>query len=154
MSESKELFVRVTGTLVPVTQEIYLEYYRGERRMRYYERDIKTESAIRDKSGNITGYRPAKEDSLDRLLETGVDYADDSAGAEEIVMDNETVMELYNALNQLSVSERSLIDALFFSNDGAGMNEREYAALSGVKQQSVNERKRRVLGKLKKLLEN
>jgi DNA-directed RNA polymerase specialized sigma24 family protein len=34
------------------------------------------------------------------------------------------------------------------------MSEREYARLTGVSQPSVNQRKTRILGKLKKLLEN
>ena len=76
MSKDKQYFINAGGQRVPVTVEVYLAYYRSARRMRYFERDIKTESAIRDKDGNITGYRPAKEDSLDRLVETGEDYAD------------------------------------------------------------------------------
>jgi RNA polymerase sigma factor (sigma-70 family) len=153
MSENKQLFISIQGQLVPVTEEIYLTYYRARRRMRYYEHDIKTGKPIRNQEGVITGYKPPKEDSLDRLLETGMDFPD-SVNVEETIINAMIVTKLHEVLGELTDSERELIDALFFSNDGDGMNERKYAKQIGVSQQSINERKQRILRKLKKLLEN
>ena len=150
----KQYHVSINGQLVEVTEEQYLAYYRSERRMRYFERDIKTETAIRDKDGNIIGYAPSKEDSLDRLLEKGGDFADESESVEDKTIREKMLEKLREVLDELTNDERELIDALFFANGGDGMTEREYAKLKGVKQQSVNERKRRILGKLKNILEN
>jgi DNA-directed RNA polymerase specialized sigma subunit len=150
----KQYRVNINGTLVDVTEEQYLAYYRSERRMRYFERDIKTETAIRDKDGQIIGYAPSKEDSLDRLLEKGNDFADDSEPVVDGTIKRIMIEKLHVALDELAADERELIDALFFSNNGDGMTEREYAAISGIPRKTIAYRREKILGKLKKLLEN
>jgi len=152
MSENKQLYIYANGQRVPVTEEVYLAYYRSIRRDRYYERDIKTENAVRDKDGNITGYNPAKEDSIDRLMEAGEDYTDENGSVEDIVFRVDMADRLYEVLDDLSKTERELIEALFFSSRGNGMTEREYAAIIGVPQKTINDRKKRILAKLKKIL--
>ena len=154
MLDSKKLFINIDGRLVPVTEEVYLVYYRSERRMRYFERDIKTGKAIRDDTGNITGYKLSKEDSLDRLIENGADFVDGGVNVEDSIISAIMMDKLYEALGKLPASERQLIEALFFSNGGDGMTEREYAKASGIPQQTINSRKSRILGKLKKLFRN
>ena len=150
----KQFFIRVGGQSVEVTQAVYLAYYRSKRRDRYFERDIKTETAIRDKDGNVIGYRPAKEDSLDRRMEAGEQFAAVQTSVEDTVLCDLMAEELHEALDKLSESERELIHALFFSNGGSGMTERECAGLLGVSQPNVNGRKRRILVKLKNILRN
>ena len=147
----KQYCVNIGGALVDVTEEQYLAYYRSQRRMRYFERDIKTETAIRDKDGRITGYAPSKEDSLDRLLENGADFADETESVEDSAIKKELIEKLREALDELTADERELIDALFFAN-GDGMTEREYAKISGIPQKTINDRKAKILAKLKKLL--
>ena len=154
MTDNKQFCVRVDGQLVPVTEEVYLAYYRSERRMRYFERDIKTESAVRDRNGNITGYKPAKEDSLERLTEAGEDYADDSESVEDAVVRAMMSDKLHEVLGKLPDSDRELIDALFFSNSGDGITERECAAKLGISKTALHARKEKVLAKLRRLLEN
>jgi RNA polymerase sigma factor (sigma-70 family) len=154
MSENKQFYIHTNGQRVPVTEEIYLAYYRSIRRDRYYECDLKTESAVRDKDGKITAYRPSKEDSLERLQETGKDYADEGVSIEDAVIRAFMADKLYEALGSLPERERELIEALFFSNGGNGMTERDYAAVSGIPQKTINDRKKRILAKLKKLFGN
>jgi len=154
MPDNKEFFVRVDGQLVPVTEEVYLAYYRSKRRDRYYERDIKTESAVRDEDSNVTGYKPAKEDSLDRLMEAGEDYANDGEGVEDVTIHALMSDKLRDILGKLPGNDRELINALFFSNGGDGMSEREYSDMSGVPRKTVAYRKERILSKLKKLMGN
>jgi RNA polymerase sigma factor (sigma-70 family) len=154
MTDNKQFFVRMDGQRVAVTEEVYLAYYRSERRMRYIERDIKTGAATRDKDGNITGHKPAKEDSLDRLIDAGADYADSHESVEDAAIRAMMSDKIREAVGKLPDSDRELITVLFFSNGGDGMTEREYAKIAGVSQQSVNERKLRILSKMKKLLEN
>ena len=152
MSENKQFYVRIDGQLIPVTEEVYLAYYRFARRMRYFERDIKTESAIRDEDGSIIGYKPAKEDSLDRLTEAGEDYADGCESVEDAVIRAMMSDKLRDALSELPDGERELIDALFFSNDGDGMTVRDYASLNGIPFTTIQSRKAKILSKLKKQL--
>jgi RNA polymerase sigma factor (sigma-70 family) len=150
----KQYRVNVGGTLVDVTEEQYLAYYRSQRRMRYFERDIKTETAIRDKDGNITGYAPSKEDSLDRLLERGDDFADEAESTLDSLIKQALFEKLSEVLGDLPAAERELIDALFFSNGGDGMTEREYAKQTGLSKTAIHARKEKILAKLKKSLES
>ena len=154
MPENKQFFIRVRGQLVPVTEDLYLKYYRSKRRDRYYEHDIKIERAVYDQDGHITGYRPAKEDSLDRRMEAGEDFAEDCESTEDAVLRAIMAESLHGALDQLEQGERALIDALFFSNGGEGMTEREYAAQFGVSKTALHSHKMKILAKLRGLLEN
>ena len=140
---NKHFFIRVGGQLVPVTEEVYREYHRMNRRERYLEE----RDAVHGKvlySGMDT----------DEMLgeETIPDL--NAKSAEQIVVDEIMGELLRQCLGLLSEDERKLIDALFFSNSGIGMSEREYAAVSGIPQQTINSRKARILAKLKKLLRN
>jgi len=154
MTDNKQFFVRVDGQRVAVTEEVYLEYYRSERRMRYCERDIKTGRFVRGKDGNIAGYNPAKEDSLDRLIDTGADYADDCESVEDAAVRAVMSDRLREAIGKLVDGERELIDALFYSNGGDGMSEREYSEINGIPRKTVAYRREKIIRKLKKLLES
>lgn len=154
MPENKQFCISINGKQVPVSEEVYLAYYRAERRMRYFQRDIKTESAERDKNGTIIGYKPAKEDSLDRLTGGGEDYADDSEGVEDAAIRAVLSYRLHEVLDELPDADRELIDALFFSNGGDGMTEREYAAKLGLSKTALHARKEKVFTKLRNLLKN
>jgi len=145
----KQFFIRAGGQIVEVTQEVYLVYYRSKRRDRYFERDLKTERPIRRK-GCVIGYAPAKEDSLDRLMDAGEQFAAVQESVESTVILGLMADDLHKALDELIDADRDLIDALFFH----GMTEREYADALGVSQPSVNERKRRILARLKNFIEN
>ena len=153
MSQNNQFFIRVQGQSVPVTEEVYRAYYRSKRRDRYFEHDIKIETAVYDQAGNVTGYKPAKEDSLDRLMEAGNDYADGCESVEDTAICTIMADKLRKSLRLLNEEERDLIEALFFSNDGHGMTEQDYADKTGLSQQLVNARKQAILAKLKKFLE-
>ena len=70
-------------------------------------------------------------------------------GIEEEMIRAEDNRRLYQALEELNVEERLLIDALFFS----GITESELAARLGVTQQAVSKRKKRLLRKLREKIE-
>lgn len=149
----KDFYISVQGMPVKVSKTIYLEYYQSKRRDRKFEFDLKHKSAKRNKHGEIIGYRPAKEVSLDELLENGECFADDAESTEDTTMRNIRAEILRNALTELTNDERELIEALYFSNNGSGMTEREYSAISGILQKTVNNRKRAILSKLRKFMQ-
>ena len=63
--------IRIGRTVVPVSDEIYKEYYKMKRRARYLEKDIKFGSSIVDpETGRVIGYKPNKEDSIQRLMDS------------------------------------------------------------------------------------
>jgi len=154
MTENKQFSIRIGGKQVEVAEEIYYAYYRSKRRDRYFEQDIKIETAIRDKDGKITGYAPSKEDSLERLIDAGAEYADDSDSVEAVVLRAIETGALYKAMDKLPELDRELVEALFFGgDDGMGMSEREYAKASGIPRKTIAYRRDKALGALKKILE-
>ena len=70
----------------------------------------------------------------------------DTAGQAEISL---LLDKLKKALVILPDSDRQLIDALFTQ----GLSEREWSALSGIPQKTINDRKKRLLLKLRKIFE-
>jgi hypothetical protein len=150
----EKYYIKVKRASVEVTKDIYLEYYRSKRRDRYFEHDLKAEVATYRKDGHVIGYKPSKEDSLDRLMETGADFSDQCESLEDIVINGITVEILNSALRLLPEDEWELIEALFYSNDGDGMTERAYTAICGIPHQTIDVRKIKILARLKKILEN
>ncbi len=142
--------ISISGTLVRVSKNVYLSYYRSKRRDRYYEQDIKTETAIYDGSGSIIAYAPSKEDSLNRLIEAGADFEDVCDSVEDVALTLVMVEKLRECLNLLTTSERALIQALFLE----GKTERKYAQEAGIPRKTINNRRRAIIAKLKKLLKN
>lgn len=59
----------IDGQLIEVTDEIYSVYMKGDRKMRYFEADLKSERVILDEDGHVLQTVPSHEDSLDRLMD-------------------------------------------------------------------------------------
>jgi len=146
--EKEQFFISVKGTRVEVSEEVYLIYYRSKRRERYFEQDIKSEKPIRDEDGNIIGFHPSKEDSYERLISVGEEFASEQDSIEDMVFGRIMSDKLHEALDRLPDDERALINTLFFD----GMTERQAAAMLGLSQKGVNKRKAKILKKLKKIL--
>ena len=140
----KKYIVTCEGKDVEVTEEIYrlfvVEPENEERRDRWakvgrIEIDLKKE--------NVT-FHPCKEDSIDRLTETGLEIEDTSVSVEAL----DTAVMVKQALEQLSHDERYLIESLFY----AGKSEWELAKELGVTQNKIHYHKNRILAKMNKYL--
>ena len=139
----------INGAYVYVTDEIYTVYLKGQRKMNYFEKDLKSERVIKDENGEIKKIIPSREDSLDRLLSDNKrQFSDDSESVESIIQNNDEIDKLHNALNQLSADEWAIIKMLFYDE----MSERDTAKVLGISQVAVNKRKHRILKKLKKII--
>ena len=73
-----------------------------------------------------------------------------SIDIEESLVEKIEKEELHRALAQLSKEEIAIITGLFFD----GYSEREWSSLTGIPQKTINDRKHRILEKLKKILKN
>ena len=74
-ADKKRLWV--SGQFVEVTDEIYDAYMKGDRKMRYFESDLKAERFLMDENGQIKQVIPSREDSLDRLMDDNAEqFAD------------------------------------------------------------------------------
>ena len=144
----KKIWVR--GQFVEVTDEVYRAYMQGDRKMRYFENDLKTERFVLGKEGQVVQIIPSREDSLDRLVdENAQQFAAAAESVEDVVIRKLVVDKLHTALIQLTKEERDFICALFFDEK----TESEVAKGLGVSQQAVHKRKNRILKKLKNFFE-
>lgn len=147
-ADKKRLWV--SGQFIEVTDEVYDAYMKGDRKMRYFESDLKAERFLLDKEGQIRQIIPSREDSLDRLMDDNAEqFADQQESVEDVVFRRFSIERLYAALELLTEKERSLINALFFDE----MKEREVACVLGISQPAVHKQKNKILKKLKVFLE-
>lgn len=131
-------FLPLHGMLMEVTPEQYRDFYKERRRQKYlYERS-----------------KENRDISIDMLTTEQFNGADilfsDEIDIEEQVAYKLLLDKLHNCLSLLTEEEQELIYALFFGEK----TEREWSAETGIPQKTINNRKRKILLKLKALLEN
>ena len=92
--------------------------------------------------------------SLERFQDDGVNVDYLIVRVQPDILDRlihqEQLEALWIALQSLPEDERSLIDELFFNEK----SERELSAMISVPQKTINDRKKRILLKLRKLIED
>ena len=136
-------FIKIGRELVPVSKNLYEEYYKMGRRTRYLEEDVKV-GRIKVKGDNVT-FVDSKEDSIQRLMELGADFTSDQL-VEDIVADKAEMQILQKAMAELERDEQELIEAIYFQN----LSTREIAKQEKVSQPAVVKRHKKVLDKLRK----
>lgn len=150
-ADKKRIWIR--GQFVEVTDEVYRAYMQGDRKMRYFENDLKTERFVLGKEGQVVQIIPSREDSLDRLVDENArqfsDEQESVESVESVVLHKLEVDRLHTALSLLTPEERALIQALFFDE----RKESELAVELGISQPAVYKRKMKILKKLKIFLE-
>lgn len=147
--DDKKRKLWVNGQLVEVSEEVYQVYMQGDRKMRYFEKDLKTERTILDDDGTIQRVIPSREDSLERLMDDNArQFSDAGESVEDAVLRKLAEVELRRALETLTDEEYALIYALFYE----GMTERAYAKKLGVSHVAVHKKKQHILKKLKEIL--
>jgi DNA-directed RNA polymerase specialized sigma subunit len=116
-----------------------------KRRERYMEQDIKVGSSIVDpETGRVT-YKPSKEDSIQRLMDVGQDFADDEV-LEDVVVDKAMLLILQEAMKELNRQEQELINDLFYKE----LTVRAAADKRNVSHVAVMKRRDKILAKLRK----
>lgn len=89
----KEYFLYIEGKRIEVTEEVYREYYRGERRERYFMEDLKHGRTVTNPKTKESRYVPRREDSLERLMESGVQFAEKGEDMEEQMITSQDHLE-------------------------------------------------------------
>lgn len=51
----------ISGQFIEVSEEVYAVYMQGDRKMRYFENDLKTERTVLDKEGRVVKVIPSRE---------------------------------------------------------------------------------------------
>ena len=134
MADKEKYMIKVEGKLVEVTPDVYYAYFRMERQERWQEEKQQ-------------GHAVMSYDALDDGETVGVEVVPDltTPSMEEAVMTREIHEKLHRAVDALPKAERELIQAIYFD----GFTEKEYAVSSGLSQQGVSYRLRKVLSKLR-----
>lgn len=132
------------------SEEVIAVLRTTERKMQYQEYDLKVERMVVDQENRTVEQIPSREDSYERMLEQNMQFAEETASAEEQALQNIQTQQLHKALLLLSDDERDLIERLFFQEQ----TEREIAAVYGLSQNAVNKRRKRVLDKLRELIKD
>lgn len=134
MADKERYMIKVDGELVDVTPEVYYAYYCMERQERGQEEKKQRHDVMSD-------------DALDNGETVGMKAVQDLIGPsmEEAAMTKEIHQKLHRAVENLPKAERELIQAIYFD----GLTEKEYAISSGLSQQGVSHRLKRILSKLR-----
>lgn len=130
-------FIPLYGMLMEVTPEQYIDFYKTRRRQKYLDE----RSAD---NGDI---------SIDKLTTPEFNGADILVSEEDIagrVVNQIMLDKLRDCLGLLTADEMDLIRDVFYN----GITERDLAIKHSVSQVAIHKRKKRILEKLKKLLEN
>lgn len=138
-------FIYVGKEKVAVSDEIYKEYYRMNRRERYMKQDIKVGRIAVDPIAETFEFIPSKEDSINRLIDQGDDFKDEQM-IEDILCDKATLLILQEAMAALNEEEQELIQAIYYKS----LTVREVAKEENVSHVAVVKRHKKVLDKLKK----
>lgn len=145
MSKDNKYIIYINGTAVEVSKEIHDFLVKSDRQMKYAEQDRKQERITIDSENERVSVKPSMEDSLDRLMELGVEFPDRREDLYESVI--RKVM-LEQAMSKLDDEERYLIAQLFYFD----RTERDLAVDLNQTQQNINKIKRKILCKLYEML--
>ncbi len=136
-SYKRRKFLPLHGMLMEVSEEEYVQFYRQKNRQKYLQR---TSAANQEISVDMLTTEDMNGEDI--LTDPLVDI-------QEQVESDIMADKLHRCLSLLEQDEQTLIEALYFQ----GFSEHEWSRKTGIPQKTINDRKRRILGKLKKLLE-
>lgn len=140
--ENRVIFVGKEA--IPVTDEVYQAYYKMDRHARYLEEDVKLGKSLTDPVTGEVSYKPSKEDSIERLFEKGMDFAD-AQSVEDIACDNAMLLLLNKAKEILDEEELKLINAVYDQE----LTYRQAGEILNISHVAVQKRHNKILDKLR-----
>lgn len=123
----------------------------SDSKQKYFEYELKREKQVRRKNtqkADTPIIRPSREDSLDRLIDLAHQFAS-AEDVESCVIKKVMIEKMMHCVVQLAENERNLITALYFEHKSQVQLEKE----TGVKQQTISYREKKILKKLEKMLQ-
>lgn len=135
--EQQTYFLRLYDISFPVSREQYQDYYKEQNRWAYLQK--------LDGKHKLVYYY-----ALDTDEYTGEEILEDTALSVEDMVEQKLLLEqLTSSMAQLLPEEKMLVEELFLK----GRTERELGTSIGIPQKTINNRKRKVLLKLRALIE-
>ena len=137
LDNSSNHYIPINGKLIPVTKELYDNYYKEARKELYQEEQAQ--------ENGVFSY-----DSLDngRLLGAELFANPDDVPIEETIITKELHDLLHRCINALPRADRELINSLYYNNQ----SERSYAKETGNSKSGINYRHEQILSKLRILM--
>ncbi len=141
MDTKKKFYIRVENQVEQVTEEVYREYFKMDRRERYLEeRDLVHGRFLYSQLDNVYEGVLGEEMIADSLAE---DLCD-------VVVSKIMIEKLKECLSLLSDEDLNLMIQLFYEEK----SQRQLSVESGIPVMTISDRKNRVLKKIKKSMEN
>jgi len=138
MADKEKYMIKIQGDLIEVSEDVYYAYFRMYRQERWQEE--------KKQDYDVVSY-----DALDNGETVGAEAIQDmnSPGMEELVIANELKERLHNIVAALPKPERELIQAIYFEDIPVS----DYAKRVGLSHRGINKQRKRILSKLKMLLD-
>ena len=136
-SYKDKFFIPLHGMIMEVDETAYRDFYKAK------DRDEYLTWRTRHKDISYSQFDDDECSGEDLLVDLNAEITD-------AVIWKITVDKLRLIISMLPEDEQELIHALFFR----GLSERKWSEECGIPQRTINDRKRRILAKLKKMLEN
>ena len=138
MADKEKYMIKIQGNLIEVSEDVYYAYFRMDRQERWQEE--------KKQDHDVVSY-----DALDNGETVGAEAIQDmnSPGMEELVIANELKKRLHNIVAALPKPERELIQAIYFEDIPVS----DYAKRVGLSHRGINKQRKRILSKLKMLLD-
>lgn len=147
--QEKDFYLYIDGQPVPVSREVYREYYRAEDKERYFMGKLKKGHTKVNPETQEIQYIPSRELSYEQLVEQDWQFAASDISVEDKVVKAAMIEKLQSILHNLTAEEMALVEELFYLEK----TEREAAERFAVSQNTIHYRKNKVLEKLRKLIE-
>lgn len=135
---TKKYTLKVKGKAIPVTQEIYKEYYKIHDRQQYLDRLAKSKNIY---------FELCEEKGIPIEYEI---YKRNKEIDNDLKLHNEEIEKLKKAVAMLDDSERKIIEVYYYQ----GLNTADSAQLLHMKTTTLHNHKIKILRKLKKIIEN
>ena len=135
--EKKEYYLYVKGKAVPVSEEVYKDYWKITEHEKYLQR--------KDLEYGVIPFLTLDNDGhfVDNIIDERIDL-------EKIVEVKMQIEELHKALATLTKEEREQMEAIFYREESL----RSIGKKEKVSYQAIGKRRDKILEKLRKLLED
>lgn len=132
-----------------LSDEIVEMLQKSDRKIEYQQYDLKVDRYKTDKMTGAVIHIPSREVSYDMLLEENRQFQMESESVEDQAVTAVMVERIMACIRMLPLEERNLVRELFFHNK----SERQLSVETGIPQMTIHYQKRKILKKLRKLLE-
>ena len=141
----KQLFIPVPDGRVPVEKDVYEAWWKAEEKENYLQRKLKEERFIYDPEKQIAVLYPSREDSLDRLMEEGAEFAQEQPSVESQAVNAVLVESL---MKQLDRQEQEILYQRFVLD----RTEEEISASMNLTRASLRRKRDALFVKCRKIL--